>query len=151
MKLDPIIGGVSLLTFFVSFFFYARNRKLVLSSGLSMNDFFSGIFFLRKSTLTLILGRISLFIGVTAAHIASYIRTGNGKEYFLPMIVMWLAIIYFWFLGREKKESGEQEMDFFHTLLFSRKVGSKKLTFFLWLLRIFFIFSNVYALIMLNW
>jgi hypothetical protein len=145
MKAELVISGLSMLVFFLSFFFYEREKENSLKSSKAMNDFFSGIFFLRNTEIILICARIALFLGIPSSYICIYIKNGTGIEYFPSMISLWLIMIYFWMFSKIENITKIQKLNFFYELFFVHRNGCFGAV--LWILRLFLIFSVIYAFI----
>lgn len=145
MKIELIVGALSLLIFFIAFYTYERKKETSLSSKEAMDDFFSGIFFLRNTTTSLIFGRIALFIGIPLAYVLTYITNNIGLEYVLSIISLWSIAFYFWIIYKNEDLLKKSRINFFTEFLFSKeKKGAS--VFFLWLTRFFFIFSIIFVI-----
>ncbi|ENN8378998.1 hypothetical protein ACAX46_004473 [Providencia rettgeri] len=145
MNIEMIISVLSMLSFFLSFFFYERKMKVPLTSSKAMNDFFSGIFFLRENNINLIVGRCSIFLGIPTAYIIVYVRNRYGIEYLPSIISLWIVAVYFFIYSSVLGDREVINRDFFYELFISN--GEKGFRIYLWCVRLIFISSIMFAFI----
>ncbi|MCA6222782.1 hypothetical protein [Photorhabdus antumapuensis] len=146
MNIDIIISLICLLVFFLSFLVFCRRNKLSLTSSISMNDFFSGIFFLRDENVSLWGGRISLFIGVPMIYFFKYFNNKSGSEFFPLIICTWGVAVYFRFsYNHSQYNKNRINTSLFYEFFITQKKGSQGLL--LWIIRSSFVASMLYALL----
>lgn len=61
-----------------------------------MNKYYSGIFFLRKSSFSLFWGQVALLIGFPLSYALKFIRDGEGVIYFPLIVITWFIVLYFY-------------------------------------------------------
>lgn len=145
MSPDIITITLSMAIFFMSFYHYARSSKLPLNSPVGMNEYFSGIFFLRKSSFSLFLGRVALLIGFPLSYALKFIRDGEGVIYFPLIVITWFIALYFYKYANFFNMVAEGHKGFFSILLKGRTCGLAGAL--LWLLRALYIASVIYVLL----
>ncbi|WP_169402284.1 hypothetical protein [Rouxiella aceris] len=143
MNPDIITITLSMAIFFMSFYHYARSTKIPLNSPVGMNEYFSGIFFLRKSSFSLSWGRVALLIGFPLSYALKFIRDGEGVVYFPLIVITWFTALYFYkyagcFNGVVEGQKG------FFSILLKGKIGGLA-GILLWLLRALYIASVIYV------
>jgi len=139
MSTDIITIMLSMIIFFLSFYYYARSINMSLSSPASMNEYFSGLFFLRRGG-SLFWGRIALFLGFPLSYALRFIRDGEGAVYFPLIFITWLIALYYY---KYAKCFDGEDKGFFSILLKGKIYGVAGTL--LWLLRILYITSIIYA------
>lgn len=110
-----------------------------------MNEYFSGIFFLRKSSFSLFLGRVALLIGFPLSYALKFIRDGEGVIYFPLIVITWFIALYFYKYANFFKMVAEGHKGFFSILLKGKTCGLAGAL--LWLLRALYIASVIYVLL----
>ena len=145
MSLDIITITLSMAIFFMSFYHYARSTKIPLNSPVAMNEYFSGIFFLRKSSFSLFLGRIALLIGFPLSYALKFICDGDGVVYFPLIVTTWIIALYFYKYAYFFISIAEGKKGFFSILL-KGKIGGLAGAL-LWMLRALYIASVIYVLL----
>jgi len=145
MSPDIITIILSMIIFFMSFYHYARCTKLPLTSPIGMNEYFSGIFFLRKGALGLFFGRISLLLGFPLSYAFKFFRDGEGAVYFPLIVITWLIALYFYKYSNHFNEITEGQKGFFSILLRGKTYGMAETL--LWLLRTLYIASIIYVIL----
>lgn len=145
MNIEMIVSVVSIVSFFLSFFFYERKKKVPLTSSKAMNDFFSGVFFLRENNINLIVGRCSVFLGIPISYFIVCVRNKYGIEYLSSMISLWIVAIYFFIYSSALGNREVINRDFFYELFISN--GEKEFRIYLWCVRLIFISSIMFAFI----
>lgn len=145
MSPDIITITLSMAIFFMSFYHYARSSKLPLNSPVGMNEYFSGIFFLRKSSFSLFLGRVALLIGFPLSYALKFIRDGEGVIYFPLIVITWFIALYFYKYANFFNMVAEGHKGFFSILLKGKTCGLAGAL--LWLLRALYIASVIYVLL----
>ncbi|WP_186373577.1 hypothetical protein [Yersinia rohdei] len=143
MSPDIITITLSMAIFFMSFYHYARSSKLPLNSPVGMNEYFSGIFFLRKSSFSLFLGRVALLIGFPLSYALKFIRDGEGVIYFPLIVITWFIALYFYKYANFFNMVAEGHKGFFSILLKGKTCGLAGAL--LWLLRALYIASVIYV------
>lgn len=143
MNPDIITITLSMAIFFMSFYQYARSTKIPLNSPVGMNEYFSGIFFLRKSSFSLFLGRVALLIGFPLSYALKFIRDGEGVIYFPLIVITWFIALYFYKYASCFNGGAEGQKGFFSILLKGRTGGLAGTL--LWLLRVLYIASVIYV------
>ncbi|AUT98663.1 hypothetical protein C3454_00010 [Citrobacter europaeus] len=108
-----------------------------------MNEYFSGIFFLRKSSFSLFLGRVALLIGFPLSYVLKFIRDGEGVIYFPLIVITWFIALYFYKYASCFNGVAEGQKGFFSILLKGRAGGLAGTL--LWLLRALYIASVIYV------
>lgn len=134
---------LSMVIFFISFYRYARSAKLSLTSPVGMNEYFSGIFFLRKGTLSLLFGRIALLIGLPLSYFLNFIRDDEGAVYFPLIMTTWFIALYYYKYANRFNGVAQEQKGFFYVLIKGKTYGMAKAL--LWLLRILYIASVIYV------
>lgn len=145
MSPDIITIMLSMVIFFIAFYHYARSIKMPLNSPVSMNKYFSGLFFLRKGSLSLFLGRIALFFGFPLSYAFKFIRDGEGGSYFPLIFTTWLIALYCYKYAKYFNEVEGGEKGFFSILLKGKNHGLADAL--LWFLRVSYITSIIYVLL----
>ncbi|RRZ97080.1 hypothetical protein EGK14_01935 [Erwinia sp. 198] len=143
MSPDIITIILSMVIFFMSFYYYARSAKLPLTSPIGMNEYFSGIFFLRKGSLSLFFGRIALLVGFPLSYALKFIRDGEGAVYFPLIVITWGIALYCYKYANRFNGVAEERKGFFNILFKGKTYGIAGTS--LWLLRILYIASVVYV------
>jgi|SRR5471030_401720 len=143
MSPDIITITLSMAIFFMSFYHYARSSKMPLNSPVGMNEYFSGIFFLRKSSFSLFLGRVALLIGFPLSYALKFIRDGEGVVYFPLIVITWFIALYFYKYANLFNMVAEGQKGFFSILLKGKTCGLAGAL--LWLLRALYIASVMYV------
>lgn len=143
MSPDIITITLSMAIFFMSFYHYARSSKLPLNSPVGMNEYFSGIFFLRKSSFSLFLGRVALLIGFPLSYALKFIRDSEGVIYFPLIVITWFIALYFYKYANFFNMVAEGHKGFFSILLKGKTCGLAGAL--LWLLRALYIASVIYV------
>ncbi|EHY4775613.1 hypothetical protein QHZ39_002727 [Salmonella enterica] len=143
MSPDTITITISMAVFFMSFYHYARRTKIPLNSPVGMNEYFSGLFFLRKNSFSLFLGRIALFIGFPLSYALKFIRAGEGVVYFPLIVITWFIALYFYKYASRFNGVIEGQKGFFSILLKGKTFGVAGIL--LWLLRALYISSGIYV------
>ncbi|EAQ4583725.1 hypothetical protein DBS38_17935 [Salmonella enterica] len=143
MNPDIITIILSMVIFFMSFYHYARSTNLPLTSPIGMNEYFSGIFFLRKRSLSLFFGRIALLMGFPLSYTLRFIRDGEGAVYFPLIVITWGIALYFYIYADRFNGVAEERKGFFSILLKGKTYGMASTS--LWLLRILYIASVIYV------
>ena len=133
----------SMVIFFISFYRYAKRVKLPLTSPVDMNEYFSGVFFLRKGTLSLFFGRMALLIGFPLSYFLNFIRDGEGAVYFPLIMTIWFIALYFYKYANRFNGVAQEQKGFFYVLIKGKTYGMAKVL--LWLLRILYIASVIYV------
>ncbi|EGB0711121.1 hypothetical protein H6X95_004064 [Salmonella enterica] len=108
-----------------------------------MNEYFSGLFFLRKNSFSLFLGRIALFIGFPLSYALKFIRDGEGVVYFPLIVITWFIALYFYKYASRFNGVIEDQKGFFSILLKGKTFGLAGIL--LWLLRALYISSVIYV------
>ncbi len=142
---DIIAIIFSMIIFFMSFYCYARSTKLPLTTPIGMNEYFSGIFFLRKEHLSLFFGRMALLIGFPVSYVLRFIRDGEGVAYFPLIVITWCITLYFYKYANRFDSVAEERRGIFSIFLKGKTYGMASTL--LWLLRILYIGSAIYALL----
>ncbi|HBC0990262.1 TPA: hypothetical protein OOF36_003539 [Morganella morganii] len=145
MNIEMIISVLSMVSFFLSFFFYERKKKVPLTSSKAMNDFFSGVFFLRENNINLIVGRCSIFLGIPTSYFIVYVKNRYGIEYLPSIISLWIVAVYFFIYSSVLGHREVINRDFFYELFVSN--GEKGFRIYLWCVRLIFISSIMFAFI----
>ncbi|HDU8611200.1 TPA: hypothetical protein RG697_002829 [Morganella morganii] len=127
MNIEMIVSVVSMVSFFLSFFFYERKKKAPLTSSKAMNDFFSGVLFLRENNINLIVGRCSVFLGIPISYFIVCVRNKYGIECLPSIISLWNIAIYFFIYSSVLGNREVINRDFFISYLFL--MGKKNLEF----------------------
>ncbi|HEN4999181.1 TPA: hypothetical protein U6I48_004749 [Klebsiella aerogenes] len=143
MNLDILTITLSMAIFFMSFYHYARSSKMSLNSPVGMNEYFSGIFFLRKSSSSLFLGRVALLIWFPLSYVLKFIRDGEGVVYFPLIVITWFITLYFYKYANIFNAAPDGQKGFFSILLKGKIYGVAGVL--LWLLRTLYIASVIYA------
>lgn len=143
MSLDIITITLSMAIFFMSFYYYAISTKIPLNSPVAMNEYFSGIFFLRKSSFSLFLGRVALLIGFPLSYALKFICDGEGVVYFPLIVITWIVALYFYKYAGCFNGIAEGQKGFFSILLKGRTGGLAGTL--LWMLRALYIASVIYV------
>lgn len=143
MSPDIITITLSMAIFFMSFYHYARSSKMPLNSPVGMNEYFSGIFFLRKSSFSFFLGRVALLIGFPLSYALKFIRDGEGIVYFPLIVITWFIALYFYKYANLFNMAAEGHKGFFSILLKGKVCGLAGAL--LWLLRALYIASVIYV------
>lgn len=136
-----IVAVLSMMIFFIMYYFYAMFAKLSLNSPLSMNEYFSGIFFLRNGR-GLFWGRVALIVGFPLSYILKFMEDGSGIFYFPLLFTTWLIFLYFFKYAKHLKGNNAQD-GFFSILLKGKADGIAGVL--LWLLRALYFTSVVYV------
>jgi len=143
MSPDIITITLSMAIFFMSFYHYAKSAKLPLSSPIGMNEYFSGIFFLRKEVVSLFWGRIALLVGFPLSYAFKFICDGEGIAYFPLIVITWFITLYFYKYAAHFNGVAEEQKGFFSILLKGKIYGLAGAL--LWLLRALYIASVIYV------
>ena len=145
MSPDIITVILSMGIFFISFFHYSRKTNLPLTSPIGMNEYFSGIFFLRNSSLSLFFGRIALLVGFPLSYSLKFIRDDEGAVYFPLIIITWIMALYFYIYANRLNEATEKQKGLFSILIKGKTYGMASTS--LWFIRISYSASIIYALL----
>lgn len=145
MSPDIITIALSLAIFFISFFHYARSNMLPLNSPIGMNEYFSGIFFLRRKSFSLFMGRIALLVGFPLSYSLKFISGGQGVAYFPLIVITWFLALYFYKYAGHFKGAVDGRKGFFSILLAGKTYGFAGAL--LWFLRALYIASVMYVLL----
>ena len=145
MSPDIITIILSMVIFFMSFYHYARSTNLPLSSPIGMNEYFSGIFFLRKRTFSFFWGRIALLIGFPLSYILKFIRDSEGAVYFPLIVITWGVALYFYIYANRFNGVTEERKGFFRIFYKGKTNGMASTS--LCFLRILYIASVIYVLL----
>lgn len=116
-----------------------------ISSPKTMNEYFSGMFFLRECSIHLFFGRTAVLIGFPLSYFLKYIENGEGVVYFPLIITTWLIALYFYKYANRLNEVPGEQGGFFSILLKGKTYGPA--SFLLWLLRISYIASIIYVIL----
>jgi hypothetical protein len=143
MSPDIITITLSMAIFFISFYYYARSSKMPLNSPVGMNEYFSGIFFLRKTSFSLFFGRVALLIGFPLSYALKFIRDGEGVVYFPLIVITWFIALYFYKYANLFNVLDDGRKGFFSILLKGKACGLAGVV--LWLLRALYITSVMYV------
>lgn len=143
MSTDIITITLSMAIFFISFYHYARTSNMPINSPVGMNEYFSGIFFLRKSSFSLFSGRVALLIGFPLSYALKFIRDGEGAVYFPLIVITWFIALYFYKYASLFNIVAEGQKGFFSILLKGKICGLAGAL--LWLLRTLYIVSVIYV------
>ncbi|WP_041689188.1 hypothetical protein [Enterobacter sp. 638] len=143
MSPDIITITLSMAIFFISFYYYARSSKMPLNSPVGMNEYFSGIFFLRKTSFSLFFGRVALLIGFPLSYALKFIRDGEGVVYFPLIVITWFIALYFYKYANLFNVLDDGRKGFFNILLKEKACGLAGVL--LWLLRALYIASVMYV------
>lgn len=143
MSPDIITITLSMAIFFMSFYHYARSSKAPLNSPVGMNEYFSGIFFLRKRSFSLFMGRVALLIGFPLSYALKFIRDGDGVVYFPLIVITWFVALYFYKYANLFNKVDERQKGFFSILIKGQTCGLPGAL--LWLLRALYIASVMYV------
>lgn len=143
MSPDIITITLSMAIFFISFYYYARSSKMPLNSPVGMNEYFSGIFFLRKTSFSLFFGRVALLIGFPLSYALKFIRDGEGVVYFPLIVITWFIALYFYKYANLFNVLDDGRKGFFSILLKGKACGLAGVV--LWLLRALYIASVMYV------
>lgn len=143
MSPDIITITLSMAIFFISFYHYARSSKMPLNSPVGMNEYFSGIFFLRKTSFSLFFGRVALLIGFPLSYALKFIRDGEGVVYFPLIVITWFIALYFYNYANLFNVLDDGRKGFFSILLKEKACGLAGVL--LWLLRALYIASVMYV------
>lgn len=143
MSPDIITITLSMAIFFISFYYYARSSKMPLNSPVGMNEYFSGIFFLRKTSFSLFFGRVALLIGFPLSYALKFIRDGEGVVYFPLIVITWFIALYFYNYANLFNVLDDGRKGFFSILLKEKACGLAGVL--LWLLRALYIASVMYV------
>ncbi len=145
MILDITAIIFSMIIFFTSFYCYARSNKLPITTPLSMNEYFSGIFFLRNKHPSLFFGRVALLIGFPVSYILRFIRDGEGAAYFPLIVITWCITLYCYKYANRFNSVAEEQRGIFSIFLKGKTYGMASIL--LWLLRTLYMGSVIYALL----
>ncbi|MNE23438.1 hypothetical protein D3C80_1166910 [compost metagenome] len=143
MSPDIITITLSMAIFFISFYYYARSSKMPLNSPVGMNEYFSGIFFLRKTSFSLFFGRVALLIGFPLSYALKFIHDGEGVVYFPLIVITWFIALYFYKYANLFNVLDDGRKGFFSILLKGKACGLAGVV--LWLLRALYIASVMYV------
>lgn len=143
MSLDIITIILSMAVFFIAFYSNAKTTNLSLNSPSSMNEYFSGIFFLRKSSYSLLFGRIALLIGFPVSYILKFINDGTVFFYLPLILTTWLIALYFFKYASHFNDETDVQKGFFSILLKGKTYGLAG--FLLWLIRFLYLTSVIYV------
>lgn len=114
-----------------------------LNSPVGMNEYFSGIFFLRKTSFSLFFGRVVLLIGFPLSYVLKFIRDGEGVVYFPLIVITWFIALYFYKYANLFNVLDDGRKGFFSILLKGKACGLAGVV--LWLLRALYIASVMYV------
>jgi len=142
---DTITIILSMAIFFISFYNYIKSIDMPISSPKTMNEYFSGMFFLRECSIHLFFGRTAVLIGFPLSYFLKYIENGEGVVYFPLIITTWLIALYFYKYANRLNEVPGEQGGFFSILLKGKTYGPA--SFLLWLLRISYIASIIYIIL----
>lgn len=143
MSPDIITITLSMAIFFISFYYYARSSKMPLNSPVGMNEYFSGIFFLRKTSFSLFFGRVALLIGFPLSYALKFIRDGEGVVYFPLIVITWFIALYFYKYANLFNVLDDGRKGFFSIFLKGKACGLAGVV--LWSLRALYIASVMYV------
>ena len=140
---DIIVITFSMIIFFMSFYIYAKSNNFPLTTPIGVNEYFSGIFFLRKECPSLFWGRIALLIGFPVSYFLKFIRDGEGVAYFPLIVTTWGVALYFYKYANCFNSVDGERKGFFSILFKGEIYGIASAL--LWLLRILYIASLIYV------
>ncbi|UJD96738.1 hypothetical protein FS593_00295 [Lelliottia amnigena] len=108
-----------------------------------MNEYFSGIFFLRKTSFSLFFGRVALLIGFPLSYALKFIRDGEGVVYFPLIVITWFIALYFYKYANLFNVLDDGRKGFFSIFLKGKVCGLAGVV--LWSLRALYIASVMYV------